>query len=112
MKITGAVFALIIALPVFIPGAVAAASIPRSNIPAALKTFTGLDGTVWEQVTKPGFGFGDSRLVSFEAFAPFNGMPYVSGSKAANSVPGGIAGAKIFRQRRPHEQPDKQKIQK
>jgi len=63
------------------------------------------DGRTWQQIT--GNGFGDSRLVSFEAFTSFNGKLYVSGSKAVNSAPGGIAGAKIFRQRPAQKQPEK-----
>jgi hypothetical protein len=53
------------------------------------------DGLTWKQVT--GNGFGDSKTISFEAFTPFNGTLYVSGSKGANSMPGGLGGAKIFR---------------
>jgi hypothetical protein len=53
------------------------------------------DGLAWQQVT--GDGFGDSLTISFEAFTPFNNTLYVSGSKGANSMPGGVGGAKIFR---------------
>jgi hypothetical protein len=54
------------------------------------------DGRTWEQVT--GDGFGDPYVLTFEAFAVFNNMLYVSGSRASNTVGVGLGGAKIFRQ--------------
>ena len=54
-----------------------------------------VDGLTWQQVT--GNGFGDKYIINFESFAPFHGSLYVSGSKGANSLPGGLGGAKIFR---------------
>ena len=53
------------------------------------------DGKMWQQVTDN--GFGDNHIINFEAFTQFNGKLYVSGSKGANSVVGGLGGAKIFR---------------
>jgi len=53
------------------------------------------DSITWQQVT--GNGFGDRYIINFESFAPFNGSLYVSGSKGANSLPGGLGGAKLFR---------------
>ena len=51
--------------------------------------------TTWEQIT--GNGFGDTKIVMFEAFTNFNSTLYVSGSKGASSTPTGIAGSKVFR---------------
>jgi hypothetical protein len=53
------------------------------------------DGTRWQQVT--GNGFGDKRIVTFEAFAGFSGTLYVSGSRGASSSTESLGGAKIFR---------------
>ena len=53
------------------------------------------DGTTWQEVTND--GFGDVNVLTFEAFEPFNGMLYVSASKAANTVGTGLGGAKLFR---------------
>jgi len=53
------------------------------------------DGITWQQVTDN--GFGDNHIINFEAFTQFNDKLYVSGSKGANSVVGGLGGAKIFR---------------
>ena len=53
------------------------------------------DGRIWEQVS--GDGFGDPYVLTFEAFANFNNMLYVSGSRASNTVGVGLGGAKIFR---------------
>ncbi|MEE8383112.1 MAG: hypothetical protein V3V90_07290 [Thermodesulfobacteriota bacterium] len=53
------------------------------------------DGKTWQQVTDN--GFGDNHIINFEAFTRFNDKLYVSGSKGANSVVGGLGGAKIFR---------------
>lgn len=53
------------------------------------------DGITWQQVIDD--GFGDDFIITFEAFTCFNNTPYLSGSKGANSVIGGLGGAKIFR---------------
>ena len=53
------------------------------------------DGKTWQQVTDN--GFGDNCIINFESFTQFNDKLYVSGSKGANSVVGGLGGAKIFR---------------
>lgn len=53
------------------------------------------DGVTWEPITTN--GFGDKYTISFEAFTMFQQTLYVSGSKGANSVVGGLGGAKIFR---------------
>jgi hypothetical protein len=53
------------------------------------------DGITWQQVTDN--GFGDKHIINFESFTQFNDKLYVSGSKGANSVAGGLGGAKIFR---------------
>jgi len=53
------------------------------------------DGTTWQPVTTD--GFGDIDVLSFEAFELFNGMLYVSASKAANTVGTGLGGAQILR---------------
>ena len=53
------------------------------------------DGRTWQQVTSD--GFGDIDVLSFEAFELFNGMLYVSASKAANTVGTGLGGAQILR---------------
>lgn len=53
------------------------------------------DGLNWEQITDN--GFGDRYIINFESFTLFKGNLYVSGSKGANSLPGGLGGAKIFR---------------
>ena len=53
------------------------------------------DGKTWQQVVDD--GFGDNEVITFESFTQFGGTLYVSGSKGANSVIGGIGGAKVFR---------------
>jgi hypothetical protein len=53
------------------------------------------DGTAWEQVTDS--GFRDDLVISFDAFAEFDGDLYVAGNKAANTVGEGFGGAKIYR---------------
>ena len=53
------------------------------------------DGITWQQVIDD--GLGDNYIITFEAFTVFNDTLYVSGSKGANSVIGGLGGAKIFR---------------
>ena len=53
------------------------------------------DGKIWEPITTD--GFGDRLIISFQSFTEFQGTIYVSGSKGANSVVGGLGGAKIFR---------------
>ncbi len=53
------------------------------------------DGINWEPVTTD--GFGDAHVLTFEAFATFNGTLYVAGSRASNTVGGGLGGAKIYR---------------
>jgi hypothetical protein len=53
------------------------------------------DGKTWQQVVDD--GFGDNQIISFESFTQFGGTLYVSGSKGANSVVGGLGGAKVFR---------------
>lgn len=53
------------------------------------------DGISWNPVTTD--GLGDAYVLTFEAFATFKGMLYVAGSRAANTVGGGLGGAKIFR---------------
>jgi len=53
------------------------------------------DGRTWQQITDN--GFGDRFIINFEAFTEFNRKLYVSGSKGANSVVGGLGGAKLFR---------------
>ncbi len=52
-------------------------------------------GTGWEQVTDS--GFRDDLVISFDAFAEFDGDLYVAGNKAANTVGEGFGGAKIYR---------------
>jgi hypothetical protein len=54
------------------------------------------DGLAWEQVTDN--GFGDVKVLTFEAFTVFNDTLYVAASRAANTVGGGLGGAKIYRQ--------------
>ena len=53
------------------------------------------DGIMWEPVTTD--GFGDVQVLTFEAFTTFHGTLYVAGSRAANTVGGGLGGAKIYR---------------
>jgi len=53
------------------------------------------DGIEWEQVTDD--GFDDVKVLTFEAFTEFNDTLYLAGSRAANTVGGGLGGAKIFR---------------
>ncbi len=53
------------------------------------------DGDTWQPVTTN--GFGDDYITTFEAFTEFDDTIYVSGSKGANSVVGGLGGAKVFR---------------
>jgi hypothetical protein len=53
------------------------------------------DGISWVQVTDD--GFDDTSVLNFEAFAAFNDTLYVAASRAANTVGGGLGGAKIFR---------------
>jgi hypothetical protein len=53
------------------------------------------DGNTWQQVVDD--GFGDKTIINIEAFTVFNDQLYVSGSKGANSLVGGLGGAKIFR---------------
>lgn len=53
------------------------------------------DGISWEKVTDD--GFGDVKVLNFEAFTEFNGTLYVAASRAANTVGGGLGGAKIYR---------------
>jgi len=52
------------------------------------------DGDIWEPVTTN--GFGDRLIISFQSFTEFNGTLYVAGSKAANSVIGGLGGVRVF----------------
>ena len=54
------------------------------------------DGRKWEPVTMN--GFEDKKVLTFEAFAVFNGWLYVAASRASNTVGGGLGGAKIYRQ--------------
>lgn len=53
------------------------------------------DGITWEQVTDD--GFGDVKVLNFEALAEFNDTLYLSASRASNTVGGGLGGAEIFR---------------
>ena len=53
------------------------------------------DGITWEQVTDD--GFGDLKVLNFEALAEFNDTLYLSASRASNTVGGGLGGAEIFR---------------
>lgn len=55
------------------------------------------DGTEWVPVT--GDGFGDPHVLNFEAFTVFNDTLYVSASRAANTVGGGLGGATVYRMR-------------
>jgi hypothetical protein len=54
------------------------------------------DAVTWTQVT--GNGFGDDKIINFEAFAAFGSHLYASGSKGASSTPSGLGGAKVFKQ--------------
>jgi hypothetical protein len=65
------------------------------HIPKPLETIAAKNGTAWERVNEP--GFGDNYIINFEAFTQFNKKLYVSGSKGANSIVGGLGGAKLFR---------------
>lgn len=75
--------------------------VPEYNLPPDIAELTGAqlwrspNGMTWQQVTDD--GFGDSDTIMFEAFAEFNGILYVSGSKGASSTPSGLGGAKIYR---------------
>ena len=75
--------------------------VPEYNLPADMDELLGAqlwrssNGMTWTQVTDD--GFGDSDTIMFEAFAEFNGVLYVSGSKGASSTPSGLGGAKIYR---------------
>jgi len=53
------------------------------------------DGRTWQTVTKN--GFEDKKVLTFEAFAVFNNSLHVAGSRASNTVGGGLGGAKIYR---------------
>ena len=60
------------------------------------------DGRTWQPVTMN--GFGNNSVLTFEAFAVFNGSLYVSASRASNTVGGGLGGAKIYRRSPPQAQ--------
>ncbi len=60
----------------------------QSNIPNALDSFDGLDDSVWEQVSAP--GFGDSNNFSVVAMAEYNGRLYAMTRNQS-------AGAEIWR---------------
>ena len=53
------------------------------------------DGETWQQVIAD--GFGDKQITHIHSFAEFNGTLYLSASKAANSLVGGLGGCKIYR---------------
>jgi len=53
------------------------------------------DGLAWDQVTDN--GFGEIKVLNFEAFTDFNDTLYLSASMASNTVGGGLGGATIFR---------------
>jgi hypothetical protein len=53
------------------------------------------DGETWQQVIAD--GFGDKQITHIHSFVEFNGALYLSASKAANSLVGGLGGCKIYR---------------
>ncbi|RMF92341.1 MAG: hypothetical protein D6734_12535 [Candidatus Schekmanbacteria bacterium] len=53
------------------------------------------DGINWVEVTKN--GFGDKTILNFQSFCVYKDNLYVSGSRAANTVGGGLGGTKIFK---------------
>jgi hypothetical protein len=48
----------------------------QSNIPAALESFDGLDQTIWERVSTP--GFGNTNNFSVVAMAEYQGRLYAT----------------------------------
>ncbi len=53
------------------------------------------DGINWEKVTDN--GFGDRTVLNFQAFTVYKGNLFVAGSRAANTVGGGLGGAKVYK---------------
>lgn len=53
------------------------------------------DGKTWQQVIDD--GFGDKQITHIQSFAKYKGALYLSASKAANSLVGGLGGCKIYR---------------
>jgi hypothetical protein len=53
------------------------------------------DGKAWQQIIND--GFGDKQITHIHSFVKYKGAIYLSASKGANSLVGGLGGCKIYR---------------